>query len=78
MADGQHMWNDSEPRVDTSGIYVENHQDWNRECFIWIRFVVKRCEKGSLPALLEDHMISETCHLEENASHHARFGGDPF
>ena len=52
VADGQHLWCDSEPRVDTVEIYGENLN-----------------EKGSLPLLREDPLISETCPLEENVSH---------
>ena len=71
MAVVLHLWSDSEPGVDTVGIYVENHHGWNRECFIWIQFDhMKLGEKGSLPLLLEDPLISETCPLEESASHH--------
>ena len=63
------MWCDSEPGVDTVRIYAENH-GVNREFFIWIRFDnMKRGEKGSLPQMLEDLLISETCPLEESASH---------
>ena len=62
---------DSEPGVDTVGIYVENHHGVNRECFTWIRFDnMKLSEKGSLLHLREDPLISETCPLEESASHH--------
>ena len=32
-----HQSSDSEPEVDTVGIYVKNHEGRNRECFIWIR-----------------------------------------
>ena len=80
MAVVLHLWSDSEPGVDTVGIYVENHYSWNREFFIWIQLDnIKLSEKGSLPLLLEDHLISETCPLAENASHHkpanhTRFG----
>ena len=71
MADLHHLWCDSEPRVDTVGIYVENHYSTCREFFIWMRFDnMKLGEKGSLPQLLEDPLISETCPLEESASHH--------
>ena len=43
---------DSEPGVDTGGIYVENHSNRNREFFIWMqldhgkldfRWVLPRC-----------------------------------
>ena len=65
------LWSDSEPGVDTVGIYVENHSNRCREIFIWIRFDHRRLgEKGSPPLLLEDPLISETCPLEESASHH--------
>ena len=51
---------DSEPEVDTIGIYVENHEDWNRECFMWMRFDHGNIgEKGSLPLLREDLLISQ-------------------
>ena len=71
VADVAYQWSDSEPEVDTDGIYVENHHGVNRECFIWVRFAHKTLgEKGSLPYLLEDPLISETCPLEEIASHH--------
>ena len=61
---------DSEPGVDTVGIYIENHYNECREFFILIRFDHRNLdEKGSLPHLREDASISETCHLEENASH---------
>ena len=71
------MWylhfSDSEPGVDTIGINVKNHHGRYREFFIWIRFDNWKCyEKGSLAVLLEDTLISETCPLEENASHHER------
>ena len=53
-----HMWSESEPRVDTVGIYVENHHGKCREFFIWIRFDHKTLgEKGSIPLLLEDPLI---------------------
>ena len=35
---GPHVHWDSEPGVDTVGIYVKNHVSRNRQCFIWIRF----------------------------------------
>ena len=65
------LLSDSGPGVDTVGIYVENHHNECREFFIWIRFDnMKLSEKGYLPASLEDPLISETCPLEESASHH--------
>ena len=71
VADLPHLRLDSKPGVDTVGIYVENHYNENRELFIWIQFDnLNISEKGSLPALREDAMISETCPLEESASHH--------
>ena len=55
MADLIYQWSDSEPEVDTVGIYVENHYNVNRSFFIWIRFDnVKLGEQGSIPYLLED------------------------
>ena len=74
MAVFLHMWSDSKPGVDTVGIYVENHYGWNRDFFIWVQFDhMKLIEKGSLPLLLEDPLISEACPLEESASHHVSF-----
>ena len=74
-----HERSDSEPGTDTVGIYVESHEGKNRECFIWIRFEKnKLCEKGYLPPLLEDPLISETCALAESASHHLFPGGECF
>ena len=71
MAGCPHLRSDSEPGVDTVGIYVENHSGENREFVIWIQFDNRKSnEKGYLPLLREDHLISETCHLEERASHH--------
>ena len=71
VADLPYQWSDSEPGVDMVGIYVENHYSKNRECFIWIRFDnMKLGEKGCLPLRLEDPLISETCPVEESASHH--------
>ena len=71
MAVSQHLWCDSEPEVDTVGIYVENHHGRCREFFIWIRFDnMKLSEKGHLALLLEDLLISEISPLEESASHH--------
>ena len=71
MAHVHHQRSDSEPGVDTVGIYVENHYNVNREFFIWIRFDnMKLGEQGSLAHLREDPLISETCPLEESASHH--------
>ena len=68
---GQYQWSDSETGVHTVGIYVENHHNRNRDLFIWIRFDnMKLGEKESLALLLEDLMVSETCSLEESASHH--------
>ena len=65
-----HLWSDSKPRV---RIYVEHHYNWNQEFFIWIPVDnMKLGEKGSLPLLLEDPLISETCSLEESASHHRK------
>ena len=56
--------------MDTVGIYVENHVGENRECFIWLRFVNRKLwEKGSLPQLRKDPLISEMCPLDESASH---------
>ena len=53
------------------GICVENHGGATRECFIWTRFGdLKSGDKGSGVLLLKDHLISETCPLEENASPH--------
>jgi hypothetical protein len=70
VADVTHQWYDSEPGVDTVGIYVENHEGRNRECFIWIRIDnMKLGERGSMALLPEDLLISETCPLEESASH---------
>ena len=55
----------------TIGIYVENHEGVNRDFFIWIRFDHRKIgETVSLALLLEGPLISETCPLEENASHH--------
>ena len=66
-----HMRSDSEPRVDTVGIYVENHYNECRELFIWIPFGNgKLGEKGCPPLLLEDLLICKLCPLEESASHH--------
>ena len=57
--------------MDTLQIYVENHYGVDREIFILIRFDNMRLgERGSPPHLCEDPLISETCPLEENASHH--------
>ena len=71
MADVHHIGCDSEHGMDTVGIYVENHEGRRREFFIWIRFDHRKLgEKGSLPALREDPLISETCPLEESDSHH--------
>ena len=73
MADLPYQWSDSEPGVDMVGIYVENHYNKNRECLIWIRFDnMKLGEKGCLPLLREDPLISETCPMEESASHHLK------
>ena len=36
MADVHHLWCDSEPEVDTVGIYVENHEGRSREFVIRI------------------------------------------
>ena len=56
-----HLWSDSEPGVDIVGIYVENRHSRYREFFIWIQVDnMKLSEKGCLPLLLEDHLISET------------------
>ena len=68
---------DSEPGVDTVGIYVENQQGECREFLIWIHSDHRKLsEKGCLPLLREDPLISETCPLEESASHHmaSQFG----
>ena len=55
----------------TLGVYVENHYNVNREFFIRIRLDHRNLgENDSLTQLLEDPLISETCPLEENASHH--------
>ena len=71
MADVTHQRSDSEPGVDTVGIYVENHQGPCREFVIWIRFEHRKLgEKGSLPYLWEDPLISEMRLLAESASHH--------
>ena len=68
---GPHVHSELEPEVDTIGIYVENHEGVNQEWFIWIRSDNRKLgENGSRPALLEDPLISETCPLEESASHH--------
>ena len=65
MTDVHLQRSDSEPGVDTVG------EGTNRECVIWIRFDHwKLDEKASLPHLREDASISETCALEESASHH--------
>ena len=62
---------DSKPGVDTVGLYAENDFNHNGEFLIWIQFDnTKLGEKGSRPLLLEDPLISETCALEENTSHH--------
>ena len=50
MTDVVYQRYDSEPGVDTIGIYVENHHGMNREFFIWIRFDhMKLGEQGSRP-----------------------------
>ena len=50
----------SRPGVDTVGIYIKNHYNRNRECFIWIRFDHRKLnEKGYLPLLREDPLICE-------------------
>ena len=70
---GPRLHSDSEPGVDIVGIHVENDANQNRDFFIWILFDhMQRCDKGSFPLLCEDHLISETCYLEESASHHYR------
>ena len=38
VADVTHRLSDSEPEVDKVGIYVDNYQDWNRECINWMQF----------------------------------------
>ena len=77
MAVLHHERSDSEPGTDTVGIYAKNHEGKNRECFIWIRLEKRKLgEKGSLPPLLEDPLISETCALEESASHHYGWDSD--
>ena len=69
VADLTHQRSDSERGVDTVGIYVENHEGRNRESIIWIQFDHRRLgEKGCIPLLLEDCMISETCALEESVN----------
>ena len=66
------MRSDSKPGVDTVGIYVEHHYNENQDSFIWIQFDhVILGETGSLPQLLEDHLISETSPLEESVSNHS-------
>ena len=52
---------DSEPEVNIIEIYVENHQGWCREFYIWIQFDVinKIGENVPLLALREDSLISE-------------------
>ena len=56
--------------MDIVGIYMENHEGRNRDCFIWIRFDHGNVgEKGSIPHLREDALISKTCVLEGSASH---------
>ena len=35
VADLTYQWYDSEPQVDTVGIYVENHHGSCRDLFIW-------------------------------------------
>ena len=65
------MHSELEPQVDTVGTFVENHEGKCRDLFIWIRDDhMNLDEKGSLALLLEDPLISETCALEESASHH--------
>ena len=39
VVDGQHRWCDSEPEVDTLGIYIEN-KDWNRECLSLMQLTI--------------------------------------
>ena len=71
MAVAEPRRSDSGPEVDTVGIYVKNHDSKCREFFIWTRLDHRKLgEKGSLLLLLEDPLISETCRLEESASHH--------
>ena len=65
------MWCDSEPGVDTVGIYVENNCNRCREFFMLIRFDnMKLGEKGFIPLLLEDLLILQFGAPEESVSHH--------
>ena len=73
MADARHLWSDSEPGVDTVEICVEHHEGQCREFVIWIQCDNRKLgENGSLPLLREDPLISQTCAMEENASHYLR------
>ena len=66
-----HMRSDSEPRVDTIGIYVGNHYNECREFLIWMSVGNRKlCEKGSLPLELEDLLNYKLCLLHESASQH--------
>ena len=57
--------------MDIIGIHVENDYDRDREFFMNIRFdQMILSEKGSRAHLPADFLISETCSLEESASHH--------
>ena len=59
VAVSPYLWSDSKSGVDTIGIYVEHNYSRCREFLIYIQFEHRKlCEKGSLPLLLEDLLIS--------------------
>ena len=79
MADLHHLWSDSEPEVDTVGIYVENHLGRCREFFIWIQLGTLPLAEGEgvrstlLQGTLEIHQKSSEIYvLEIQAGHVGR------
>ena len=69
MTDSRHLRSESELGVGNVGIYVEYHYYVIKKTFAYdLTFTF--WFPNALAYQLEDPLISETCALEENASHH--------
>ena len=64
-SDSEHGMNTARINVEVMLIRIENYS-------FGFDLRIGDLVKGGLLVLLEDHLISETCDLEESASHHRR------
>ena len=74
---GPHVRSDFKPRVDTLGIYVDNHYNRSRQFSIWMRFNCWNLHFRWVFQCCVNMFFFETCALEESASHEASKAKSP-